>query len=242
MSVQVVARDISHLDRAREEARRLAREIWAQRADLDFDVEAMETDEGIRAAMKAPESTVFLTDSGDNTTGGSAGDSTIVLRRLLALKVPDAVLAGIVDPEAVEACEAAGTGNEIRATIGGKIDNVFSEALEIAGTVRFLTPPELRETDRRACVVAVDGVQLVLLASRRSYTSPDDFKDVEIDPLQHKIVVVKLGYLFQPLREIAPREILLLTPGFANQKLENLSYRNVRRPIYPLDPEMEWNP
>jgi len=242
MSVQVVAHDISYADQAREEAERLAGEIWEKRADLDFDVEALETDDGIRAALEAGESTVFLTDSGDNTTGGSAGDSTIVLRRLLAHKVPDAVLAGIVDPEAVEACEKTGVGNGIRVTVGGKIDHVFSEAFEIAGEVRFLTPPELRGTNRRACVVKVDGVLTVLLASRRSYTSPRDFVDVEIDPLRHKIVVAKLGYLFQPLRDIAPREILLLTPGFANQELESLAYENVRRPIYPLDPEMDWRP
>jgi len=91
-------------------------------------------------------------------------------------------------------------------------------------------------------VLQVDGIQLVLLKESRSFTSPRDFEEVEIDPLAHEIVVVKLGYLFQALRDIAPRTIMALTPGFASQTVENLEYKSVRRPIFPLDPDMEWNP
>jgi microcystin degradation protein MlrC len=64
---------------------------------------------------------------------------------------------------------------------------------------------------------------------------------VDIDPLEHKIVVVKEGYLFPGLRAIAPHAIMALTPGFANQIMEDLTYKQVRRPIYPLDPEMSWS-
>jgi microcystin degradation protein MlrC len=53
---------------------------------------------------------------------------------------------------------------------------------------------------------------------------------------------MKLGYLFQALRDIAPRTIMALTPGFAYQVIEELPYRNVRRPIYPLDAGMTWSP
>lgn len=66
--------------------------------------------------------------------------------------------------------------------------------------------------------------------------------EVEIDPLEHKIVVVKLGYLFQGLRDIAPRTIMALTPGFAYQLVENLTYAKIRRPMYPIDRDMVWSP
>jgi microcystin degradation protein MlrC len=64
-----------------------------------------------------------------------------------------------------------------------------------------------------------------------AFTDPLHFQAVEIDPLAHKIVVVKEGYLFQGLRDIAPRSIMALTPGFAYQLVENIDYQNVRRPI-----------
>ncbi len=83
---------------------------------------------------------------------------------------------------------------------------------------------------------------VVMISRRRSFTSPEDFADVSIDPLAHKIVVVKLGYLFQALRDISPRTIMALTPGQAAQAVEQLPYEHLERPIYPLDRSMNWVP
>ena len=57
-----------------------------------------------------------------------------------------------------------------------------------------------------------------------------------------RIVVIKLGYLMAPLHEIAPREILALTPGYADMELSRLPYRYVTRPIFPLDTDFPWHP
>jgi microcystin degradation protein MlrC len=35
---------------------------------------------------------------------------------------------------------------------------------------------------------------------------------------------------------------MALTPGSAYQLIEDLPYKKVRRPIYPLDPDMRWAP
>jgi microcystin degradation protein MlrC len=242
MSVQVIARDSSFLDLARAELLRLASEIWSERTQLDFDVPAMDIDAAIETALSRTDSTVFITDSGDNTTAGAAGDVTYVLERLLSHGVPDAVFGGVVDPEAVLACENAGIGAEVELIIGGKIDTIFGKPLKIKGEIKFITPEEQRDTNKRAAVVKVDNVLVVLLAERRSFTAPSDFADVGIDPLAHKIVVTKLGYLFAGLREIATYTIMALTPGFAYQVIEDLEYNHVRRPIYPLDPDMMWEP
>jgi microcystin degradation protein MlrC len=239
MSVQVVARDKQDLPQAREQAEALADAIWEQRDLLRFDTPTALIDEAIETALEAPETTVFITDSGDNITAGAAGDGTLVLERLLAHKVPDAVLAGIVDPEAVEQCVAAGIGAEINISVGGKIDNVYSKPFAISGTVTGLFPePGLGPPV--TAVVQVEGLMLVLLREHMAFTDPLHFQAVEIDPLAHKIVVVKEGYLFQGLRDIAPRSIMALTPGFAYQLVENIDYQHVRRPIYPLDTQMNW--
>lgn len=243
MSVQVVANDKTFLAPAMDEAKILAADIWKQRLELKFDVPVSGIDEAIIAAMTAKEPTVFITDSGDNTTAGAAGDNTLVLSKLLSHKVKDAVVAGITDAEAVKFCEEKGVGNEIELVIGGKIDTVFGQPFKIKGKVHAIFPPSGMD-DRRGSqvVINVDGITLVLISDVSSFTSPQNFEIVGIDPLKHKIVVVKLGYLFQELRDIAPRTIMALTPGFANQVIENLPYRNVRRPIYPLDPYMTWAP
>ena len=33
---------------------------------------------------------------------------------------------------------------------------------------------------------------------------------------------------------------MALTPGFAYQVVENLPYENIRRPIFPIDADMQW--
>ena len=45
-----------------------------------------------------------------------------------------------------------------------------------------------------------------------------------------------------PLREIGPREILALTPGYADMDFSRLPYRYVTRPIFPLDTDFQWHP
>jgi len=191
-------------------------------------------------ALESQDSTVFITDAGDNVTAGAAGDGTLVLERLLEHHVSSAVLAGIVDPEAVELCVNAGVGAEVELTIGGKIDYVFSKPLSISGTILSLPKGE-PNSEKPDAVLQVEGVRLVLLSGHRAFTDPIHFQAVEIDPLSYKIVVVKEGYLFQGLRDIAPRAIMALTPGFANQTLENMEYLQVRRPIFPLDQDMTWS-
>jgi microcystin degradation protein MlrC len=240
MSVQVVARHAGYLQKAQEQAAALAQEIWEQRNNLLFDVETATIDEAITMALESKDSTVFITDAGDNVTAGAAGDGTLVLERLLARRVPDAVLAGIVDPEAVEQCVNAGVGTEVELRVGGKIDYIYSRPITVSGKVISLPLGE-QNSDSPDAVIQVNGVTLVLLSGHRAFTDPSHFRAVDIDPLAHKIVVVKEGYLFQGLRDIAPGTIMALTPGFANQNLEELEYKQVRRPIFPLDPDMQWD-
>jgi len=242
MSLQMVAEDKKYLDVARKEAVQLAQELWDKRSELKFDVPTDSIEGAVKTALESPASTVFISDSGDNTTAGAAGDNTLVLEYLISAGVEDAVLAGIVDPEAKLACEQAGVGSEVSLTIGGKLDTQFGKPFDINGTVQFITmEPDPATPNRRPVVVQLDGILLVLLNEVRSFTSPSDFEMVGIDPLEHKIVVVKLGYLFQGLRDIAPQAIMALTPGFANQVIENLPYQHVKRPVYPMDKDMVWS-
>ncbi len=242
MSIQVVAESSTYAEKAEFEAARLSELLWSNRQELVFDVPTANIEGAVQTALNSTENTVFISDSGDNTTAGAAGDNTFVLKYLLSQGIKDAVVAGIVDPEAVEACEVAGVGAQVNLRIGGKLDTQFGEPLEIRGIVRYVssgTNPKFPR--RKPVVIELDGVLLVLLNEVRSFTSPRDFEEVGINPLDHKIVVVKLGYLFQELRDIAPSAIMALTPGFANQEIKKLPYENIQRPIYPLDKDMVWN-
>lgn len=236
VSALVVAEQDAAL--AHEQAVRLAEAAWDRRKEFGPDVETASVDEAIARALAASESSVFISDSGDNVTAGGAGDIPLFVERLLAAKVPDAVVAGLTDATAVVDCAKVGIGAEVSLSLGGKLDQRNGKPLEVTGRVVHIAP---QDTPKLA-VVQVEGVTVILTTQRGAFTSLSAFERAHIDPLAHKIVVVKLGYLFPELRDNAPRAIMALSPGFTDLRLERLPYQRIRRPIYPLDQETVWSP
>lgn len=220
-------------------ARTLASAYWDARHDFDFGVPAGSVDDCISRALAADELTVFLSDSGDNITAGAAGDSPFVLQRMLARAAPRSLFAGIADASAVAACFAAGTGARLRLALGGKLDPIHGQPLEVSGVVRRLhDSPE----SGRQVVLAVDHVDVILSERRIAFTTLTQFSRLDIDPLDYKIVCLKLGYLFPDFQRIAPLAILALSPGAVNALPETLPFHKLKRPIYPFDRDMRWSP
>ncbi len=225
---------------AEEQARVIAQKYWDARQRFGLAVEAGSIDECIERALAAEESTVFISDSGDNPTAGAVGDIPLFLTRLLARDVKDAVVASIADAEAVAACRAAGVGNRVSVALGGKLDPMYGPPLEVDGEVTYLT-----EGDPAAgwqATLQIKGVTVIVTEGRKPFTTCDDFRQVGIEPLSHKLVVVKLGYLFPDLARIAPRALMALSPGASDLDIPRLAFKSVRRPLFPLDPEMTWQP
>lgn len=242
MRVFVVAKNKKYSAAAKNEAIRLAQQIWNSRKKLVLDVPSGSIDEMIIKSEEYAGKTVFISDSGDNTTAGAPGDNTQVLDALLRHKSKNALVAGIVDREALKECIHAGTGKEISLNLGGKVDNVFGKPLKIKAKVIFISPDSVMNTDRGAAVIETEGVKTVIMKTRRSFVEIKDFKEVELNPLDFKIVVVKLGYLFPELRDMAPVHLMALTTGFCNLDMRSLPFKNVHRPCFPLDFDMVWEP
>ncbi len=252
IGVAAVVVTLDDAEAAQREAERLAATFWARRADFDFGTEAYPVDEAVRVAMAAPESTVFLSDSGDNPGAGGTTDVTAVLASLLRQGAANAVVASIWDAEAVAACVAAGVGNQVRLSLGGKLDTRHGTPLPVTGTVRVISDGDyhwggVRESHRRVSrgttvVLSVEGVDVIVTAERHSYVEPAQFRSLGIDPLAYKIVVPKRGYLTAPLAAISPRSILAISPGVTNCDVTQLQYERVDRPMYPLDPDATWSP
>jgi microcystin degradation protein MlrC len=91
-------------------------------------------------------------------------------------------------------------------------------------------------------VIQIGGIKAIITERRRPYHFIADFQRLGIEPLQHKIVVVKIGYLEPDLKRAAPLALLALSPGAVDQAIERLPFQRIQRPIYPLDKEMTWQP
>ena len=189
-----------------------------------------------------PQKTVFISDSGDNTTAGAPGDNPQVIQAMVESGCKNALFAGLVDPEAFKACLDAGKGAELTLALGGKKDNVFGKPFVTKVKVLDFSDEKTFQEGRGIVLVEAGDVQIALLDRRNSFTTVQQFKDIHLDPLSFKVVVVKLGYLYPELRDIAPAHLMALTSGFCNLDMTSLPFSNVRRPSYPLDPDMDFHP
>ena len=223
----------------RSAARALAGAYWDARHDFDFGMPTGSVDDCIRLALAADESTVFLSDSGDNITAGAAGDCPYVLQRMLAHEVPRSLFAGITDASAVAACFQAGAGARLTLSLGGKLDPVHGQPLEVSGVVQRLydSPDQGQQV-----ILTVDQVDVILSERRIGFATASRFSQLDIDPLAYKIVCLKLGYLFPDFQRIAPLALMALSPGAVYARPETLPFHKLKRPIYPFDRDMLWSP
>jgi microcystin degradation protein MlrC len=216
----------------RQEANKLAQAYWDARHDFHFGTPAGPIDECIAAALAAPEAPIFLSDSGDNVTAGAVGDIPLVLARLLAHGVENALVAGICDAAAVAQCQAAGVGATVNTTLGGKLDTIHGKPLPVQANVLQLITAD---GGGAQTVIQVEGVTVIVTSQRQGFTTVADFTRVGVDPLDYKIVVVKLGYLFPELIAIAGKALMALSPGASDLDLARLPYQRIARPMFPVD-------
>ena len=220
-------------------ARVLAAAYWEARHDFVFGVPTGSTDECIEMALESTASTVFLSDSGDNVTGGAAGDVPYVLERLLAHRVPKTLYAGLADADAVEACYAAGTGTSLTLSLGGKLDPVHGKPLSVTGNVKTL---QQSTSSGPQVILGVDNVDVILSERRLAFTTLAQLTELGLDPLLYRIVCLKLGYLFPDFQRIAPEAIMAFSPGAINALPETLPFHKIQRPMYPFDRDFDWSP
>ena len=184
---------------ARQEAERLAELMWSTRDELLPRVPGAA--EAVGMAIASRERPVSLFEMGDNIGGGSAGDATIVVDELLR-QGADGWVAALYDPEAAEACAAAGIGAQLTLPVGGKVDDQHGPTLTVTGTVRALHDGKFIETERRhggkrawdqglTAVLATGGGLLLLDSLRTPPMSLNQLRSAGILPEQQRIFVAK---------------------------------------------------
>jgi microcystin degradation protein MlrC len=114
--------------------------------------------------------------------------------------------------------------------------------LPVDGEVEHLYQPTPEKQEPTIATLRVDGVRVLITNIRWAFATLDEIRKAGVEPLDHKIIVHKLGYLLPHLRDAAPREIMALSEGFSDLEYTRLPYRYVIRPIFPLDDAMAWRP
>jgi microcystin degradation protein MlrC len=238
-------------DRAAAErmAGELARMAWAMREQML--VHNTPPDHAVRDAMAYPDRPVVLVDVGDNIGGGTPGDGTVILAELLGQGARDATIV-IADPEAAERAIEAGPGATVDLLIGGKTDRLHGNPVPVTGQVKRYTDgrwvhegPEnagVPVESGKTAVVRSGGVDIVLTSKKIAPGDQQQLKSVGIQPAEQQIIVVKAAVRWRGgYGPITKHAIPVDTPGLGSADLSRFDYRRIRRPIYPLDQETEWD-
>ena len=235
---------------AQAEADRLASSFWERRAEFGVSAEAYPPQEAVAKALAAPESPLFLSDSGDNPGAGGTTDVPALLGELIAQEASGVLCASMWDAKAVQRCIDAGVGTELTLSVGGKLDTAHGTPLEITGRVRLLIDGDTYRGGVRQrwgrygpiAVVNVNGIDVILSSTRLNILDPARLRELGFEPLDYHIVALKRGLLTAPLQAISQRCILAWTPGATNCQVAEMAFERVKRPMYPLDLDATWTP
>jgi microcystin degradation protein MlrC len=227
----------------------LADSFWARRKDFIFRSEYYDSKTSVKKAIDAVLTKglkpVFLSDSGDNPTAGAAGDATDLFERVLeALPSVDTLptpllYSGFFAAEATEACLAAGIGKTVDVTIGGRWDTINGRKIPLAVKV-LNTLADFGPYHAKVAFVQHRDLRIVLTSKHIGFGDEELLPALGVNAADYCLVVVKLGYLEECFRSIAALAIMATSKGCSNEVLETIPYTQVRRPIYPLDPDMSY--
>lgn len=212
------------------------------------------TIETARAANKAP---AILLDHADNVGSGGTSDVMTVIGAVLAAGLDRVAMAALRDPEAAAAMRAAGEGAEITLDLGGKTG---MPALGLAGRPLRLSGRVLGLSDGRWTVagpmytgIEVDtgptavfetgGMKIVVTSRHHEPWDSGILTENGIDPAACNYILLKsrIHYRagFEPVQPDLGAHFTLDGEGVTTSDNSLLSYHNLRRPIYPLDPADE---
>ncbi len=231
------------MEKVKKGAEALATRFWEVRHEFEFVAPTVTFDESLALALKSDKKPFMLSDMGDNPTAGGAGDVTWTIKQLLARPEftdedgPSLIYASIPGPELVARAEEIGVGGTIEATAGAAIDDRFAPPVLLKGTIRAIEHGDKHaETE---VVVQVGSIHVIVTKKRKPYHKESDFTRLGLNPREADIVVVKIGYLVPELYDMRGDWVMALTPGGVDQDLERLDYKRIRRPMFPLDKDME---
>ena len=225
---------------------------WAARAQFVYQLEPL--DDSLARAAQITDGPVILLDHFDNAASGGTMDTTVVLAGILSQGLENVAAFAIHDPDAVQQMIAAGEGASVTLSLGGKIAMPTvaapSSPLAITGTVKRLTDGQYRNKGPMSQGVLMDmgptavldtGKVEIVVISR--HQEPNDLACLEslgIDPLAKRYIMLKSRVHWRAgFKPIARAVVDCAGVGVCTSDYGQLDFRNVRRPIFPLDADVQ---
>jgi microcystin degradation protein MlrC len=249
-------------DRGSDQAERLLYDIlnegWERREEFIYPVEPVADSIGQATALadKPGDGPIILADHGENTGSGGSQDVMAVLGEVMRQGLSNVAAGPFCDPETVQILIDAGIGATVTVQLGGKTDTpsmaLKGEPLEVTGVVRRITDGAFTVTGPMftgvkmnigRCVVLDTGdIEIVVSEGRYEPFDTGCFTHAGIDPAKKSYVLIKSRQHFRAGFEPMAKDIVLVSgPGCCSSDYSLFPWKNIRRPLYPLDPDAESN-
>jgi microcystin degradation protein MlrC len=203
--------------------------------------------EEVKRLVAAGSTPVVLVEPSENVGGGAPGNGTGVLRALLAHGIENS---GVVinDPIAVQKLQDLQIGEKIRLQIG---DVIWHEPLELEVELVSRSDGNFDLEDAHSHLASMNGLHIrmgnsavvksggvwILLTSRK--TAPMDlgqWRSQGINPEELSVIGVKAAVAHrQAYDPISKASFTVSTPGPCASDLKVFPFKNLKRPIFPLD-------
>jgi len=230
-----------------DDVKRIAGEIgdsiWKMRDSLE--IRNTPIDEDVDDALNSSQYPVVLVDVADNIGGGTPGDGTELLRKLIEKKAKGAVIV-VSDKTSVLRCFTKGAGNDIDLDIGGKTDDFHGKPVRVSGYIKLLSDGTFHNIGKnmtglensmgKTAVLVSGGVKIVLTELPTPPNDPAMLLSIGIDTASEKILVVKGAIAWKTGMNIDPAKTIYVdTPGLCSADLYSFDFNNLQFPIYPFD-------
>ncbi len=208
--------------------------------------------QAVARAARLGEGPVLMLDHCDNCGSGGTQDVMVVLGEILRQGLEDVAAFAIHDPQAVEAMMEAGIGAEVTLDLGGKLDmpaiGRVGEPLRLSGRVKLLS--DGRYTIRgpmytgvtvgmgRTAVLDTGKVEIVVIERHHEPWDLGCLQSLGIEPAAKRFIMLKSRVHWRAGFWPVVRHVVECAGiGVTTSDYDQLNFRHVRRPIFPLDPD-----
>ncbi len=239
--VPVTEEDQEYCEKKADE---LAKYVWDKRHEFHYTGYTALPDQALKEALEFDGKPVFMTDSGDNSTSGSTGWNTYVLRQFLNVdKLQKEVLfASICDPKSFDFLSKKNINDECEIALGMNYDELSKSVnLKVKviakGGIKGFMMFDHNKVYAETISVKIVGKPITIIVAQNPYTlcEKHQYEEAGLNWDDYDIIVVKQGYIFPELKEKGKLSIMSLTNGATLQDTARLPFKLICRPMFPID-------
>ena len=245
---------------ARAVTARLTRRIWDEKDGFVYASAPLA--ESMRAALQLADGPgtgpVLLLDHSDNVASGGTCDTMDVLQAALQAGLNGIALGPLADPSAVAAVIAAGIGATVTLALGNKTaheaQHLVKVPMLVSGTVRAISDGSFRVAGpnytgaivrmRRTVLLDIGATQIVVTEERVEPYDLGVYTCVGLAPWNQRFLLLKSRMYCRPVFGPISRGVVECDSDSGGPTSSNYAlfrFQKIRRPIYPLDREVQWS-